>query len=175
MARKTHRGEKAKLKAEIESAQASAGVELQSLDFGAINLQLREKFRHQDRAVFTEGCKAPDGELLKIASGLSLALVSEGLTIFGNVAKARAEFTQAATGDDDRAAAIAELRLEGAQAMLSEHAKLTRSMRPLISVMAKLVDTQSKLDADAAVGELTLKAFDGDSFSSTFDADSTMH
>ncbi len=175
MARKTHRGEKAKLKTEIESAQASAGVDLQSLDFGSINRQLREKFRHHDRAVFTEGCKTPGGELLKIASGLSLALVSEGLTIFGNVARAREAFTEAAQAGDEKAAAIAELRLEGAHAMLGEHAKLTRSMRPLISVMAKLVDTQAKLDADAAVGELTLKAFDGDNFSSTFDAEGTMH
>jgi hypothetical protein len=175
MARKTHRGEKAQLRKEIESAQQSAGVDVQSLDFGSINLQLREKFRYQDRAVFTEGCKTPDGELLKIASGLTLALVSEGLTIFGNVARAREAFTEAAQGGDDRAAAVAELRLEGAQAMMKEHAKLTRSLRPLISVMAKLVDTQAKLDADAAVGELTLKAFDGDSFSSTFDAESTVH
>ncbi len=175
MARKTHRGQKQKLAEEIKSAQASAGIEVEHLDFGAINMQLREKFRHKHRDVFTQGCTTPDGELLKVASGLSLALVSEGLTIFGNLARAREAFSAAATGGDDKAAALAELHLEGAQAMLSEHAKLVRSMRPLISVMAKLVDTQAKLDADAAVGELTLKAFDGDNFSTTFEPEDVVH
>ena len=175
MARKTHRGQKQKLAAEVKSAQASAGVELQQMDFGAINMQLREKFRHKHREVFTQGCVAPDSERLKVASGLSLALISEGLTIFGNLARRREEFSAAATGDDEKAAAIAELHLEGAQQLLVEHGKLVRSMRPLISVMAKLVDVQAKLDADAAVGELTLKAFDGESFSSTFEAEDTVH
>lgn len=175
MARKTHRGEKSKLRQEVKSAQESAGIEIEQMDFGAINMQLREKFRHKHREVFTQGCTTPDGELLKVASGLSLALVSEGLTIFGNLARARESFSAAALGGDDKAAAIAELRIEGAQSMLNEHAKLVRSMRPLISVMAKLVDTQAKLDADAAVSELTLKAFDGENFSTTFEAEDTVH
>lgn len=175
MARKTHRGEKAELRKQIKSAQQAAGIEAEPLDLGDIQNQIREKFRKGPRAVFTHGCKQPDGELLKICTGVSLALCAEGLSIFQNVGNARSEFVKAAESGDETAAAIAEMRLESSQSMLAEHARLVRSLRPLVSVMAKLVDVQAKLDADEAIGELTIKAFDGEGFSTTFEHDKAVH
>ncbi len=159
----------------MKSAQAAAGVEGPIANLGDVQKQIEEKFRPKARGVFLQGCTTPDGELLKIATGVSLALVAEGLAIFQGVSKARSEFVAAAESGDDTAAAIAEMRLDSNQAMLSEHARLVRGLRPLIAVMAKLVDVQAKLDADATIGELTIKSFDGDGFSSTFESDSTVH
>lgn len=171
MARKTHRGEKARLRADMQTAQEAAGFEQPSLELGSISTQLRSKFRKKHRDVFSEGCKVPDGELLKVGSGVSLALISEGLTIFQNIAAARAAYIDAAESGDQAAAAAADLRLESHKAMMIEHARLSRSLRPLVGVIAKLVDVQAKLHADEVVGELALKAFDGREFDATFDAE----